>query len=163
MLRRPPDRPDRLNIQAEVSQRPDDEGPIGKLMPERRVILETVRPVNDPAIGPDMGGASLRPINSGASLASISRPAVSPMSYSFMTDRHRDAPWSPRKGSPAGSEIFTLQISTFPQPVREQKAPEFDVSPPRSSTFVSGCLSIVPHLTLVSIIYFKGQEIRTRE
>ncbi len=98
-------------------------------MPERRVILEAVRPVNDLAIGPDMGGASLRPINSGASLA----------------------------------EISTLQISTFPRPVREQKAPEFDVSPPRSSTFVSGCLSIVPHLTLVSIIYFKGQEIRTRE
>jgi hypothetical protein len=69
MLRRPPDRPDRLNVQAEVSQRPDDEGPIGKLMPERRVILEAVRPVNDLAIGPDMGGASLRPINSGASLA----------------------------------------------------------------------------------------------
>ena len=38
-------------------------------MPERRVILEAVRPVNDLAIGPDMGGASLRPINSGASLA----------------------------------------------------------------------------------------------
>jgi len=69
MLRRPPDRPDRLNIQAEVSQRPDDEGPIGKLMPERRVILEAVRPVNDLAIGLDMGGASLRPINSGTSLA----------------------------------------------------------------------------------------------
>ena len=95
MLRRPPDRPDRLNVQAEVSQRPDDEGPIGKLMLERRVILEAVRPVNDLAIGPDMGGASLRPINSGASLA----------------------------------EISTLQISTFPRPVREQKAPEFDVSP----------------------------------
>ena len=75
MLRRPPDRPDRLNVQAEVSQRPDDEGPIGKLMPERRVILEAVRPVNDLAIGPDMGGASL-------------------------------------------AEISTLQISTFPRPVR---------------------------------------------
>ena len=73
MLRRPPDRPDRLNVQAEVSQRSDDEGPIGKLMPERRVILEAVRPVNDLAIGPDMGGASLRPINSGASLAEGSR------------------------------------------------------------------------------------------
>jgi hypothetical protein len=63
MLRRPPDRPDRLNVQAEVSQRPDDEGPIGKLMPERRVILEAVRPVNDLAIGPDMGGASLAEIS----------------------------------------------------------------------------------------------------